>query len=90
MFRNRDFRNLTGFDLKKIEAEAPVQVTAIIQDRDTDQMARIVVAVERSEPHRILNLHPEPIAPPHLNEPWPEVSADTCCCTLGSTLAQGY
>lgn len=69
MFRNRDFRNLTGgFDLKRIEAETPVQATAVIQDRDTEQMARIVVSVEASEPHRIVNLHPEPIAPPHLSE----------------------
>lgn len=69
MLRYPPFRNMTGgFDLKKIEAETPVQTTAIIQEHDTDQMARIVVEVESSEPHRIVKLHPEPIAPPHLNE----------------------
>lgn len=69
MLRYPAFRDLTGgFSLKKIEAETPVQVTALIQERDTDQTARIVVEVEPSEPHRIRKLHPQPIAPPHLNE----------------------
>ncbi len=69
MFRYAPFRDLTGgFTLMKIEAETPVQVTALIQERNTDQTARIVVEVEAAEPHRILKLHPEPIAPPHLNE----------------------
>jgi CubicO group peptidase (beta-lactamase class C family) len=69
MFRYPPFRDLTGgFTLKKIEAETAVQVTALIQERNTDQTARIVVEVETAEPHRILKLHPEPVAPPHLNE----------------------
>lgn len=69
MLRNLPFRNMTGgFVLKTIEAEAPIQATAIIQEQDTDQIARVVVEVEPSEPHRIFKLHPEPIAPPHLNE----------------------
>ncbi len=69
MLRNPAFRDMTGgFDLKKIEAETPGQVTALIEERNTDQMARIVVEVETNEPHRIVKLHPEPVAPPHLNE----------------------
>ncbi len=69
MLRYSAFRDMTGgFDLKKIEAETPVQVTALIQERNTDQMARIVVEVETAEPHRIRKFHPEPLAPPHLNE----------------------
>jgi CubicO group peptidase (beta-lactamase class C family) len=69
MLRYPPFRDLTGgFTLKKIEAETPVQVTALIEERNTDQMARVVVQVEPAEPHRILKLHPEPVAPPHLNE----------------------
>jgi CubicO group peptidase (beta-lactamase class C family) len=69
MFRYPPFRDLTGgFTLKKIEAETAVHVTALIQERNTDQTARIVVEVETAEPHRILKLHPEPVAPPHLNE----------------------
>ncbi len=69
MLRYAAFRELTGgFDLKKIEAETPVQVSALIQERYTDQMAQIVVEVEAAAPHRILKLRPQPIAPPHLNE----------------------
>jgi len=75
IFQNPGFRNHTeGFDLKKIEIETPVQATALLQERASDQMARIVIEVEAAEPHRILRLHPEPIAHapewalPHLNE----------------------
>lgn len=75
MFLDSRFRDQTGgFSLKKIESETPVQVTALIQEQESDQMARIVVEVEPSAPHRILELHPEPIARPpefaipHLNE----------------------
>ncbi len=69
MLRYPGFRDLTGgFSLRKIEAETPTQATVIIEERDTDQMARVVVEVEASEPHRIIKLHPEPIPPLHLNE----------------------
>jgi CubicO group peptidase (beta-lactamase class C family) len=69
MLRYPGFRNLTGgFSLRKVEAETPTQATVMIEERDTDQMARVVVEVEASEPHRILKLHPEPIPPSHLNE----------------------
>jgi D-alanyl-D-alanine carboxypeptidase len=69
MFRYPPFLDLTGgFTLKKIEAETATRVKALIQERNTDQMARIVVEVEMAEPHRIVKLHPEPVAPPHLNE----------------------
>lgn len=69
MLRYPGFRDLTGgFSLRKIEAETPTQATVIIEERNTDQMARVVVEVEASEPHRIVKLHPEPIPPSHLNE----------------------
>lgn len=69
MLRSPAFRDMTGgFDLKKIEAETPNEVTALVQERNTDQMARIVLEVETAEPHRIIKLHPEPVEPPHLNE----------------------
>jgi CubicO group peptidase (beta-lactamase class C family) len=69
MLRNPAFRNMTGgFDLKKIEAETPVQVTAVVQERESNQMARIVIEVEAAEPHRIVKLHPQPIPPAHLEE----------------------
>ena len=69
MLQYAPFRDETGgFVLKKIEAEAAFKVTALIQERNTDQTARIVVEVEKAKPHRILKLHPEAIAPPHLAE----------------------
>ena len=67
MLRSPAFRNMTGgFDLKAIEAQTPVQITAVIEDRASHQMARIVLEVESAEPHRILKLHPQPIPPAHL------------------------
>jgi CubicO group peptidase (beta-lactamase class C family) len=69
MLRSPAFRNMTkGFDVEKIEAETPVQVSAVIEERATHQMARIVVEVEAAEPHRILQLHMQPILPAHLAE----------------------
>ena len=75
IFRNAGFRDTTeGFDLKEIKTETPVQATALVQERASDQMARIVIEVEAAEPYRIVKLHPEPIerppqwALPHLNE----------------------
>lgn len=48
MLRSLPFRDMTGgFTLRDIEAETPTQVTALIEERDTDQRARIVVEVER-------------------------------------------
>ena len=69
MLRSPVFRNMTkGFDLTKIEAETPVQVTALVEDRATHQTVRIVVDVEAAEPHRIVKLHPQPIPPAHLSQ----------------------
>ena len=75
MFQSLRFRQQTGgFDLKKIEAETPLHVTALIQERDSDLLARTVVEVEQAEPHRIRTLHTQPIARPpdmavpHLDE----------------------
>lgn len=69
MLRSSAFRGMTnGFDLKKIEAETPLQVTAVIEDRASHNMAGIVVEVEATEPHRILLFHMQPILPAHLSE----------------------
>lgn len=51
MFMYPPFRDLTGgFDLNKIEAETATRVTALIQERNTDQMARMVIEVETADP----------------------------------------
>jgi hypothetical protein len=39
-FLDRRFRELTGgFDLRKIEEEGPTKVTALLQERGSDQFA---------------------------------------------------
>jgi D-alanyl-D-alanine carboxypeptidase len=52
--REMDFRRMTGgFDLKKVEESAPSKLTALVQERQSDQMARLALEVEGAEPHRI-------------------------------------
>jgi len=63
-----------GFDLKKIEAETPAKVTALVQGRVNDDFCRLTLEVEPAEPHRIQKLEvnlierPAEFALPHMNE----------------------
>jgi D-alanyl-D-alanine carboxypeptidase len=63
-----------GLDLKKIEAETPAKVTALVQGRANDDFCRLTLEVEPAEPHRILNLEvnlierPAEFALPHMND----------------------
>jgi D-alanyl-D-alanine carboxypeptidase len=73
--RDIDFRGMTGgFDFKKVEESTPTKLTALVQERQSDQMARLVIEVEAAEPHRItslgLNAIPRPadFALPHLSQ----------------------
>ena len=69
MLQYAPFRDETGgFTLKKIGTESAFATTALIEERNTDQTARVVLEVEMAEPHRIVKLHAEPIAPSHLSE----------------------
>jgi CubicO group peptidase (beta-lactamase class C family) len=69
MYVNRGFREGTGgFYLKKIETETATSVTALLQERDSEQTARIVVEVAAAEPHRIVKLQAQPIPLPHFQE----------------------
>ncbi len=48
------FRQSTGgFDLKKIEESAPLRVSGLMQERDSDQFARFTMDVEAEAPHKI-------------------------------------
>jgi D-alanyl-D-alanine carboxypeptidase len=59
------FRRMTGgFDLKKIEESTPTKLTALVQERASDQMARLTVEVAGAEPHGITNLDLEAIPRP--------------------------
>lgn len=69
------FREITGgFDLKKVEEATPTKMVALVQERLSDQFARMTVEVDAAEPHRMtrLNLNAIPRPPdfalPHLSE----------------------
>jgi D-alanyl-D-alanine carboxypeptidase len=51
------FRQQTGgFDVRKIEDSTGTQLTALIQERDSDQFARLKIEVEAAAPNRITHL----------------------------------
>ncbi len=48
------FRERTGgFDVRKIEESAPLRVSGLLQERDSDQFARFTMDVEAEAPHKI-------------------------------------
>lgn len=51
------FRERTGgFNLRKIESSTPTSLVVLVQERSSDQFARVVVEVEAAEPHRIVKM----------------------------------
>lgn len=51
------FREATGgFDLRKIEDSSPTQLTALVQERDSDQFGRLVLTTDPANPNVILSL----------------------------------
>jgi len=55
--RELAFRQRTGgFDLKKIEESTPAKIVALVQERISDQMARLTLEVEAADPHHITSL----------------------------------
>ena len=59
------FRQVTGgFDLRKIEGSVPMQVSGLVQERDSDQFARFTMEVEAEAPHRIARFDLEAIPRP--------------------------
>ena len=69
------FRERTGgFDLKKVEESTPTKMVALVQERMSDQFARLTIEVDAAEPHAITKLglnaiqRPADFALPHLNE----------------------
>jgi D-alanyl-D-alanine carboxypeptidase len=48
------FRQSTGgFELRKVEGSAPLRVSGLVQERDSDQFARFTMDVEAEAPHKI-------------------------------------
>ena len=69
------FREMTGgFDLKKVEPSLPHTQLALLQERSSDQFARLTLEVDSVEPHRIVRLdvvaipRPPEFPLPHLSE----------------------
>jgi D-alanyl-D-alanine carboxypeptidase len=51
------FRQQTGgFDLRRIEDSTGTQLTALVQERDSDQFARLKIEVEAAAPNKITHL----------------------------------
>ena len=73
--RDMDFREMTGgFEFKKVEESAPNKLTVLVQERASDQMARVTLEVEAADPHRITTIElraiprPAEFALPHLSQ----------------------
>jgi D-alanyl-D-alanine carboxypeptidase len=73
--REMSFRQRTGgFELKKIEESTVTKVVALVQERSSDQMARLTLEVQAEEPHQITRIElsaiprPAEYALPHLPE----------------------
>lgn len=55
--RYTDFREMTGgFDFKKVEESTPDKLTALVQERASDQMARLTLEVDPADGHQIKTL----------------------------------
>jgi D-alanyl-D-alanine carboxypeptidase len=73
--REMGFRERTGgFELKKVEESTPTKLVALVQERISDQFARMSVEVEAGEQHQITKVdlnaiqRPPDFALPHLSE----------------------
>src|SRR5437899_7984967 len=69
------FREITGgFDLKNVEPSSPDTQLALLQERNSDQFARLALEVESAEPHKIVSIglmaipRPPEFPLPHLRE----------------------
>jgi D-alanyl-D-alanine carboxypeptidase len=73
--RDMGFREMTGgFELKQIEESTPTKIVAVVQERVSDQMARLTIEVQANEPHQITRFdvmaipRPANLALPHLSD----------------------
>ena len=63
-----------GFNLRRVEESSATKIVAVVQERASDQYARITLEVAPEEPHYIVGFQGMPIpppadsAPPHLTE----------------------
>jgi D-alanyl-D-alanine carboxypeptidase len=63
--RQMEFRQRTGgFDLKKVEESSPTKLVVLVQERSSDQFARLTMEVKADKPHQIINLELQAIPRP--------------------------
>jgi D-alanyl-D-alanine carboxypeptidase len=69
------FRERTGgFDLRKVQESTPTKLAVLVQERVSDQFARLTLEVDAAEPHNILSMEvttaerPTDFPVPHLSE----------------------
>ncbi|MGA2096883.1 MAG: serine hydrolase domain-containing protein [Candidatus Acidiferrum sp.] len=70
------FRQQTGgFDLRKIEDSTPTKLTAVVQERGSDQFARLTFEVEPTAPYKVIRIdiriteRPAEFALPRMSQP---------------------
>ena len=75
MDQEMGFRAMTGgFDLKKVEESTPLKLVALVQEHNSDQMARLTFELDSSEPPHIASLdlqaipRPAEFGLPHMGE----------------------
>jgi D-alanyl-D-alanine carboxypeptidase len=73
--RTMQFRRVTGgFDFERVEDSTPTKLVALVQERNSDQMARLTMEVDASDPHQIKSVElraiprPAEFALPHLSQ----------------------
>ena len=73
--REMGLREMTGgFDIKKVEESTATKIVALLQERVSDQFARLTVEVDAGEQHQITRLalqgteRPTEFALPHMSE----------------------
>src|SRR5260370_5233110 len=69
------FREMTGgFELRKAEESTATKLVALVEERFSDQFARLTLEVEAGEPHHIINIdlraipRPAEFSLPHMSE----------------------
>jgi D-alanyl-D-alanine carboxypeptidase len=81
-------RNTGGFDVLKMEQENATKVSAFLQERAGDGLARISLEVEPKEPFRIVKLDIEPIFERPAEFPLPHLSENDLVTALRARLQQ--
>lgn len=86
--REMDFRERSGgFEWRKSEDSTPTRFSAIVQERGSDQFARIAIEVDPTEPHRIAKVDLRAIPRPP-DFPIPRLTEPEAIAALKSKLDQ--